>query len=222
MSKNGSDYRAVLSSFNGEYMDLINGNKEIVLHNQTDSTLNKISNNTNKLNVLTKSLKDKMGFAESICGISITLLTLGIILVSISQLQKIESQMLLVSVVALMSSFGPVIALSALPNNLNQTFASANRVFDLLSETPQVDDIIDGTDFDFENLEIKNLAFKYNEETVHSDVNLKVSIGEIAALVGVSGCGKSTVLKLLLRFWRKDSGSILYNNIDIEKINLLL
>ena len=127
---------------------------------------------------------------------------------------------MLIGVVAIFGSFGPVIAISALPGNLTQTFASGDRVLNLLSEKPVVLPITNKETFDFDNLEVKDLNFNYNEEiAVLHDISLSVKKGEIVGIVGESGCGKSTLLKLLLRFFSKDSGSINYNGIDIENIN---
>ena len=70
----------------------------------------------------------------------------------------------------------------------------------------------------FERLDIKNLSFAYDNKEVLSDICMSVKKGEIVGIVGESGCGKSTLLKLLLCFWQKQKGEILYNNIDIEHI----
>lgn len=112
---------------------------------------------------------------------------------------------------------GSIIAISALPGNLTQTFASGDRVLNLLEEAPVVEEITSGKIISYENLEVKNLSFSYHvSEPVLRNICMQAKKGEI---VGESGCGKSTLLKLLLCFWKKDSGEINYNNIDIEQIN---
>ena len=127
---------------------------------------------------------------------------------------------MVLGVVAVFGSFGPVIAISALPGNLTQTFASGDRVLNLLEETPVAEEITNGKNISYEKLEVKDLSFAYNtSEPVLKNICMHAQKGEIVGIVGESGCGKSTLLKLLLRFWKKDSGEINYNNIDIEQIN---
>lgn len=218
LSHTGRHYRTQLSQFNGMFMDTIKGSREIIMHNQVSQQTQYINNDTDKLNALTAKLKGKMSIADGICGLAITLLSVGMLVLG-SYATTIDTTMVLVCVVLLMSSFGPVVALNALPNNLNQTFASANRVFDLLAEKPQVEDIITGTDIAIDSISVDNLCFGYNDTKVLDNFSMTANKGELVAISGSSGCGKSTVLKLLLRFWSKDSGTISYNGIDIDNIN---
>ena len=118
------------------------------------------------------------------------------------------------------SSFGPVIAVGGLPGNLTQTFASGDRVLNLLAEKPAVEEVKNGKNFDYENLNVEDLSFSYDGQTeVLNDVKMHAEKGEIIGIVGESGCGKSTFLKLLMRFWERSGGEIDYDDIDIDKIN---
>ncbi len=77
-----------------------------------------------------------------------------------------------------------------------------------------------GENIECENLNVSDLSFNYNEQTeVLRDIKMHAEKGEIIGIVGESGCGKSTFLKLLLRFWQKKGGEIAYNGIDIDKVN---
>nr|MDE6656829.1 ABC transporter ATP-binding protein/permease [Anaeroplasmataceae bacterium] len=108
----------------------------------------------------------------------------------------------------------------ALPGNLTQTFASGDRVLNLLAEKPAVTEIKNGNNITYENLNVTDLSFSYDGNIqVLNDIQMHAQKGEIIGIVGKSGCGKSTFLKLLLRFWQKDKGEISYNGIDIENIN---
>lgn len=127
---------------------------------------------------------------------------------------------MVIGVVAVFGSFGPVIAISALPGNLTQTFASGDRVLNLLNEKPAVTPVQNGKSINFERLTVDDLSFSYDGNTqVLSDICMHAQKGEIIGIVGESGCGKSTLLKLLLRFWQKDKGKISYNGIDIDDID---
>ena len=126
---------------------------------------------------------------------------------------------MIVGVVTVFSSFGPVLAVSALPGNLTQTFASGDRVLNLLSEKPAVEEVTNGKDIEYEKLNVSDLTFVYDNAPVLSEVCMHAEKGEIVGIVGESGCGKSTFLKLLLRFWEKKGGRIEYNGTDVDDIN---
>lgn len=90
-------------------------------------------------------------------------------------------------------------------------------MLDLLSEKPAVSPVENGRKFDFDRLEVNDLSFSYDgEKNIINDISMHLKKGEIVGIVGESGCGKSTFLKLLLRFWQKSSGDILYNGCDID------
>ena len=75
-------------------------------------------------------------------------------------------------------------------------------------------------DADFESLEFRNVSFSYKDKEIIHDLSFKVDKGEIAALVGHNGAGKTTIIKLMLRLYDPDSGMILYNGKDIKTYNL--
>ena len=72
---------------------------------------------------------------------------------------------------------------------------------------------------DFENAEVKNVDFSYDNEKILTDMSIKIEKGRMTIIHGVSGSGKSTLLKLLMRFWDVDSGEIAVSGKDIRKIN---
>lgn len=222
MRSGGVGYRAEFSSFNAYFLDSIKGVKDIVLNNAEDARLAEVDRRSDSLLDYTKKLKRKISTAAGLTEIFVSVfviltLTVGVILVSTDRLSV---GMMIVGVVAVFGSFGPVIAISALPGNLTQTFASGDRVLKLLAEKPAVEPVEDGKPLDFERVETIDLSFGYDaNERVLKDVCMHAEKGEIVGIVGASGCGKSTLLKLLLRFWEKDSGSIEYNGVDIDEID---
>ena len=93
-------------------------------------------------------------------------------------------------------------------------------MLNLLAEKPAVTPVTNGRRTDFESLAVNNLSFSYNENAeVLQDITMHAEKGEIIGIVGESGCGKSTFLKLLLRFWQKDSGEIKFGGVDVDSIN---
>lgn len=121
--------------------------------------------------------------------------------------------------VGLMSSFGPVIALANLGSTLQNTLASGNRVLDLLEETPVVDEITGRPQIDFTGAKAENLSFSYGEEEILSGLSLDIPQGKITGIVGRSGSGKSTFLKLLMRFWEVRQGTCTLSGTSISDIN---
>lgn len=136
--------------------------------------------------------------------------------------QQVNFAGLLIAVILLMSSYGPVIALSNLSNNLLQTLASGERVLGLLSEEPHLKDVVKGVDLqDVENIEVENLSFAYADEQILSNLNLRLQKGQILGIHGRSGSGKSTLLKLMMRFYDPQTGVIRINGTDLKQINTL-
>lgn len=221
LSDTGVRYRKSFALFNSYYLDSIKGVNDIVLNNAMKVRNKEVNSKSDELLAETKKLKHKSGITEAISYAFVSLSLIGVLILGLYLSDKniITIPKMIMGLVAIFGSYGPVIALSALPQNLTQTFASGDRVLDLLEEKPVVREIKDGKNFSFLDLKVNNLSFKYDEASVLNNVNLEVKRGQIVALVGPSGCGKSTLLKLLLRFYETNSGDILYNNISINDIN---
>lgn len=222
MKEAGVKYRACFSAFNAYFLDSIKGIKDIVLNNAGETRKRGVSERSDALSGYTRELKYKIANATAATEFTVSFMTLiaagaAVALVAAGEISIGKA---IIGVVAIFGSFGPVIAISALPGNLTQTFASGDRVLKLLNEKPVVENIENGEDFLFEDLEVKDLRFSYEKDKeVLKDICLNAKRGEIVGIVGKSGCGKSTLLKLLLRFWSKDGGSISYCGKDIEEIN---
>lgn len=112
------------------------------------------------------------------------------------------------AMVLVVSSFGPTLALSALPASLTQTFASARRLFALVDEEPAVEEL-GMLEPEYHGMHMERVTFAYSARTpVLSDVTLSVPVSGILGLQGPSGRGKSTLLKLLMRYWDPQQGSV--------------
>lgn len=218
----GVRYRAEFASFSAYFLDSIMGIKDIVLNNAGTQREQEVNKRSDELLFETKKMKHDITKAAAATELCVSLfiilaLTVGIALVAAG---KLTAGKMIIGVVAVFGSFGPVIAISALPGNLTQTFASGDRVLNLLSEEPAVTPVENGKRFSYNNLNVTDLCFSYDGQTeVLHDICLHAKKGEIVGIVGDSGCGKSTFLKLLLRFWHKGSGEICYNGIDVDDID---
>ena len=124
-----------------------------------------------------------------------------------------------IGTVAMMGSFGPVVALSNLSNNLNQTIASGNRVLNLLEEKPVVEEVASGKSVSFEGAAVENISFSYDERKIIQDFNTTIPKGKLIGIHGASGCGKSTLLKLLMRFWDVDKGQVKISGENVKNLN---
>lgn len=218
----GVKYRACFAAFNAYFLDSIKGIKDIVLNNAGDIRKKEVSERSEELLDYTHELKYKIANATAVTEFTVSLMTLIAtgVAVALAVAGVISVGKAVIGVVAIFGSFGPVIAISALPGNLTQTFASGDRVLRLLKEKPVVEKVENGEKFSFENLEVKDMSFGYEKDAkVLEDICMRARRGEIVGIVGESGCGKSTLLKLLMRFWSKDSGEINYNGNEIENVD---
>lgn len=222
LKESGVKYRAEFASFNAYFLDSIKGIKDIVLNNAGEEREAEVNRRSDLLLKETKKMKHNITRAAAATELTVSLfiiaaLIAGILLVNYEMLTVGR---MIIGVVTVFGSFGPVIAISALPGNLTQTFASGDRVLNLLSEKPAVAEITDGEQIEYRNLNVTDLSFSYDGKSdVLKDIKMHAEKGEIIGIVGESGCGKSTFLKLLLRFWEKDGGEIAYNGTDVDKIN---
>ena len=222
LKASGVRYRAEFAAFNAYFLDSIKGIKDIVLNNAGKEREKEVNKRSDVLLAETKSMKNnitKAAAATEICVSVFIIITLSVGILLVTK-DVLSIGRMIIGVAAVFGSFGPVIAISALPGNLTQTFASGDRVLNLLDETPVVTPVENGESIEFNNLNVKNLSFSYDRDTIIlSDICMHAKKGEIIGIVGESGCGKSTFLKLLLRFWQKDNGQICYNGTDIDNIN---
>lgn len=231
LEKDGRSYRYELASFNSFFLDALKGIKELKFFNKVDEKSKNIDEKSSSLDKKRVKSNNKASIFKAISSSMIILSALTIILVtflintySSSLSLYIKPYELIIGVVIALSSFGPLVALSALPLNLVQTFSSGNRILDLLDEKPSLNEVKDGVNFEYNSLNVSNLSFKYSKDDkeVLKNINLSLNLNEnkIIVIKGESGIGKSTLLKLLLRYYKvSDYSMIKYNDISINKIN---
>ena len=122
-------------------------------------------------------------------------------------------------VVAYSVSFDPVRAVAHLGSSLHQTLASGERVLDFLDERPETLDVLEGAQpAAFTGAELANVAFSYGEEEVLSNFNVSIQPGAFLHVAGPSGAGKSTFLKLLMRVWDAQQGSVKVSGEEVRSI----
>ena len=220
--EDGRKYRELVGEMNDFFLDSVRGMKEIQLFGYAKQRLDEIQQRSQAIDGAFRKIKDQEAkvrvYTEiAVSVFNIIILFTGLILFS---LDKLDFAGFLVGVILLMSSYGPVIALSNLSSNLLQTLASGERVLSLLTEQPALKDVENAVNLtDVSDIAVENLDFAYGEEQILSGINLQLAKGQILGIHGRSGSGKSTLLKLLMRFYDPQQGQIRINGEPLANIN---
>ncbi len=130
----------------------------------------------------------------------------------------------LVFLMAIFQMMPPIKELSSVNNRIQESSAAADRVFEILDTEPRIKNIenpLPLNDFN-DTIEFQNVSFHYDdsEELVLDTINLKVKKGNVIAIVGSSGAGKTTMVDLLPRFYDPTSGKVLFDGTDIKSARL--
>ena len=233
-SQKGMEFRTSFGELNSFVLDSLRGLDETIQYGQGEKRKEQMTGQSKNLAEMQESLSKMEGSQRSFTNMVILLASFGMLALTIWLYAKGEMgfEGILTCTIAMMGSFGPVVALSSLSNNLNQTLASGERVLSLLEETPLVEEIPgdvetsadrgagseESADYAFAGAEAENVTFAYGEETILDNYSLKLQPGKITGIHGASGSGKSTLLKLLMRFWDVQDGSVSVDGTDVRKI----
>ncbi|MDE8061212.1 ABC transporter ATP-binding protein [Erysipelothrix rhusiopathiae] len=210
----GLEIRNDLGDLNTNVLDSIRGIEELEQYQNSQRTMDLLKQRTHDLNekqdILNRYQSMMRLLVDSIIMMSgFALLYFG---------RTLDFNILLLVFTLHMSSFGPVIALSNLSGDLYHTLASGQHILDLLDEKPQVNEVWDGTNEAFEEASVRDVTFSYDNEIILDEINMTITKNKIIALTGESGAGKSTILKLLMRFWDVNEGSVNINDQDIKSV----
>ena len=221
---NGNDglkFRTKSGNLSSFVLDSLRGLSEILQYNNSQKRLLDMDEYTDGLIVEEEKMKINLGRNTAITNSIILIFDFLMLFISALLYQKniIGFNGVLISTLALFSSFGPVIALANLGSTLQNTFAAGNRVLDILEEEPVVNEVTGNKEIEFLNAEAKDVTFSYDDEIILSNLSLKIPKNSITGIVGCSGSGKSTLLKLFMRFWDVKDGSIKISDEDVSKIN---
>jgi subfamily B ATP-binding cassette protein MsbA len=123
---------------------------------------------------------------------------------------------------ALILLYEPVKRLTNVNNTIQQGIAAAIRVFGILDIEPDIKNKENAGELPYisNKIEIKNITFSYDEESILKDINISIKSGEIIAFVGMSGGGKTTLVNLIPRFYDVTEGCILIDGRDIRDVTL--
>lgn len=223
--KYGVKYRALYGKLNTLVLDNLYGLDEILQFQQQKQRMEKMNQYTEDLEQLNYTMKLQEAWQKIITDSTILLAGIGMTVCCgyFAVQGNISLGEAIICITAMMSSFGPTAALSALSNNLNQTIASGNRVLNLLDEKPIITDVASSTLAPQGDILANNVSFHYKDniysEGVLNQFTAQFKENKIHGILGKSGCGKSTLLKLFMRFYETDSGTILFKDKNVNDID---
>ena len=195
MASSGVNYKKKFASFSSYFLDSIRGAKEIVVHNAVEDRKKNVDEQSEGL---LSSLKIMKRATARITGSTELLVTIFLIITTVvgvvlAKNGTISPGQMIIGIVAIFGSFGPVIAIAALPSSLTLTFAAGDRLLNFLAEKPIVEDVTNKQNIEYKDVKVENVTFGYEENVeVLKDISMHAGKGEIVGIVGASGCGKST------------------------------
>lgn len=218
----GRELREGLGGMNAFVLDSLRGLRETLQFGRAAERSRELDERMDELARAEARLKGRGALAMSLTNGLVLALDVAMVLASgaLCLSGAIAPDGALVATAALMSSFGPVIAVANLGSTLQQTLASGGRVLELLDERPQTEEVDDGVDLGtFSGAAVRRVDFSYGGYPVLDDVSLRIEPGSVVHLSGRSGSGKSTLCKLLMRFWDATRGVVEVSGTDVRRAN---
>ena len=217
----GMEFRSGIGELNSYVLNSLRGLEETIQYGQEESRKQEMSEKSLELLKKQKEFNRMEGNTRALTNLLILLSSFGMLFFTLflykSQQMSIDAVVL--CTISMMGSFGPVVALSNLSNNLNQTLASGERVLSILEEAPKVEEVFGQKEVSFENASCEQVTFSYEDEVILKDYSISLPKGKIIGIHGKSGSGKSTLLKLFMRFWDADKGAVNISGTNVKDIN---
>ena len=220
----GPAIRGAAGELDNVMLDDMRGLDEIIRFGRGEDRAQAIEDRTRALWRDHAKLSRVNGRFAGVGGLLVALLTSAAagIAINLAGVNLYDIPALVAAFALLASSFGPTLALAALPANLTQTFASARRLFGLMDEAPAV--VETGTaNSDYEGMRLDRVTFAYpgeGSEAILADFSLDVPQHGILGIQGPSGRGKSTMLKLLMRYWDPQRGQVTLSGTPLPQIDV--
>lgn len=202
-------------------LDSLRGLDEILQYGRGADRLTQMDARSEGLAASEAWLKRATGRATAITNAVIVAFDLAMLLLAaaLSQAGELAFSGVLLSVLALMSSFGPCVALASLGSTLQGTFAAGNRVLDVLDDEPVTEEVSGMPSATFAGASAEHVSFAYDGRRVLDDVSLAAPEGAVVGVTGRSGSGKSTLLRLFMRFWDAGEGRVSVSGRPVDQVN---
>ena len=217
----GNRMRQKAGQLSAFVLDSLRGVDETNQYHGQAQRLSELEGRTDDLSRVQQDMSRITGTNTAVTHTVIWLYDLALLALGLVLLEQGQANFggVLIPLITLMSSFGPVVALANLGATLQSTFAAARRVLDILDETPVVEEVSGQSATRFHGAACEDLTFSYGGETILDGLTLDFPKGKVVGIVGRSGSGKSTLLKLLMRFWDRQSGEVTISERDVRNIN---
>ncbi|MDR2931392.1 MAG: ABC transporter ATP-binding protein/permease [Propionibacteriaceae bacterium] len=217
----GTRHRREYGELNGFVLDNLRGLRDILQFGAADERADQMRRRDADLATGARRMALIEGVSQAWSIVPVLGFTGAILATSLSLVDHniISSAAAVVASVAMISSFGPVLALAALSNNLAHTCAAADRVLDILHEQPVTAEVVGGFDLAQSGAALAAVSFGYDENEVLTDCSIDLPSNRIIGITGPSGCGKSTLLRLLMRFWDANRGVVTIGGHDVRQID---
>lgn len=220
-AQKGMEFRTRFGELNSFVLDSLRGLDETIQYGCGEKREAQMEQKSIELDAKQKEMKKLEGTQRGGTNVLILFFSFGMLFLTawLNQRGEIGFDGVLLCTILMMSSFGPVVALSSLSNNLMQTLASGERVLSLLEEEPQIEEVSGQATAEFADINCENIDFAYEEEQILKDYSISIPKGSRIGIHGKSGSGKSTLLKLLMRFYDVDRGVIRMGDRKLSGIN---
>ena len=217
----GMEFRNRMGELNTYVLDSLRGLEETIQYGGQAVRKKGMSEKSEELGRMQQDLSRMEGNARAVTNLAILISSFGMLFftVLLHEQGQMDMEAVIICTIAMMGSFGPVVALANLSNSLNQTLASGERVLALLEEEPQVEEVSGNKKVAFENAACEKVTFSYEDEIILNDYSIAPEKGKITGIHGKSGSGKSTLLKLFMRFWDVQEGKVEVSGVNVKQIN---
>ena len=218
----GLELRQQVGKMNSFVLDSLRGLSETLQFGAQKQRARELDERMASLASTERKLKGRSANALAVSGAVVLALDVAMIALAMLFVMQgtLEFGRAVMAAGTFMASFGPLLAVAALGSTLQQTLAAGSRVLDLLEEAPQTPEVTDGVDVStFEGMAMRGVSFAYRDKKILSDIDVDIRPGRVVRIAGPSGMGKSTLLKLLMRFWDPQSGRVTISGLDLRDVN---
>ena len=218
----GLELRQQVGKMNSFVLDSLRGLSETLQFDAQKQRARELDERMASLACTERKLKGRSANALAVSGAVVLALDVAMIALAMMFVMQgtLEFGRAVMAAGTFMASFGPLLAVAALGSTLQQTLAAGSRVLDLLEETPQTPEVTDGVDVStFDGMAMREVSFAYRDKKILSNIDVDIRPGRVVRIAGPSGMGKSTLLKLLMRFWDPQSGRVTISGLDLRDVN---
>lgn len=221
-SRLGREQRDSVGSMNAFMLESLRGVNETIQYGCQASRAEMLDERMDALHAISVKLRMRSAVSDALTDVLVIGGDVACALIGCALLAAgaIDAPQFMIAQALVMSGFGPFIAVSRLGTTLQQTLASGERVMELVDEVPQTEEVRDGVVLKgFDGAQTNNVTFGYGEKPVFENVTMRVAPGSVVQICGRSGTGKSTLCKLLMRFWDPKQGFVAINGQDVKLVN---